>query len=156
MNIDPSKKAKDGPLPRVYHDFFLYVKRPKPGKCPVKYCHNLSRPDRALCYKHTQQLFCLKHPEAAILHRARGHAKARGIPFNLTKNEFMEICRTSGFDFNTRPSAYRDYPSIDRIDPTKPYERGNVQIITVSANAIKANRERRAGCFFCPQTMGNN
>lgn len=154
MKIDPSKKAKRGPLPRKFHDFFLYVNRPQPGKCPVKFCQNLSGKGKgALCHKHHQQLFCYRNPEAAILHRARGHAKARGIPFHLTKDEFMEICRASGFDFRTRPSEYKEYPSLDRIDATKPYERGNVQIITVSANAIKAQRERRCGYYFGAQMM---
>lgn len=145
--IIPIKK-KRGPLPRKTYDCLQYKKNIRPGRCPVLRCRNLSvtgKRNGALCHKHRHYLWRRNHPELNTYHNVKKHAKSRGIPFQLSFPEFMEVCTLGSYDFVNRPGDYGKYPSIDRINPTKGYVVGNIRVITVSENSIKGNRERHQG-----------
>lgn len=70
------------------------------------------------------------------------NAKDRNIPFNLSLTSFKNIqrakkCYFTGIDLVDTP----DQPNsrtIDRIDPTKGYEKGNVVACSLAANKFKA------------------
>lgn len=77
-----------------------------------------------------------------MLERARSRAKRRGIPFNLTTLDFHIPSRCPILDIPLRPSegaASDNSPSLDRIDSTKGYVKGNVHVISNLANRIKNN-----------------
>jgi len=119
--------------------FYRYVKIPKLGVCPVKHCTRRSRADRSLCRVHDMRMWRAKHPERSSFVRLKGHAKERGIPFDLTFNQFMDVAKD--FPFRTdKPEDFKEYLSIDRIDNNKGYEPGNVQCLTISENAKKGTR----------------
>lgn len=49
-------------------------------------------------------------------------------------------CPVFGFKLRTGAGSFSpDAPSTDRIDPTKGYVRGNIQIISLKANTMKSN-----------------
>ena len=83
--------------------------------------------------------FRLNFPEQVLLYRTRSRAKSMGKDFNLTIDDIKipTVCPI----FET-PIVYGDTDlcaSIDRIDNSKGYIKGNIQIISNRANRIKNN-----------------
>ena len=88
-----------------------------------------------------------KNPKRTWVHGAVSSAKARskkrGIEFNLDTKHVYAItsthCPVFGLEFlfggnkNIRPAS----PSMDRLDPSKGYIKGNVVVISMKANMIK-------------------
>ena len=75
-----------------------------------------------------------------VLKVIRHKCLRRGIEFDLT---WQDVAVPSVCPVTLRPFAFGDHslegPSIDRMDPTKGYVRGNVRVISRLANAIKNN-----------------
>jgi len=90
----------------------------------------------AACTKIRRQ----KAPEAQILIRAKKNAKAFGREFTL---ELMDIvipsqCPVLGMPLVLSHKHVKDdSPSLDRLDSTKGYIKGNVWVISQRANRIK-------------------
>jgi hypothetical protein len=79
-------------------------------------------------------------PRTQLLADARKRAKRKGMEYNLSKEDLIvpEVCPVLGLvlqvgDGKRQPNS----PSIDRIDNSKGYIRGNVLIISLRANALK-------------------
>jgi len=84
-----------------------------------------------------------------MFNSARSRAKQKNIPFNLDLDFLRSIvvshCPILGVELawstnrvngnTTLPNS----PSLDRIDPTRGYVKGNVWIISHKANCIKNN-----------------
>lgn len=132
----PSKRLLDG-------GFFDYVLNPVPGICPVKFCVRRSRKGRSLCSVHDLRKWRAQHPERAVYKALRDHARSRGIVFEITFEEFMEVAKDFPFHCE-KPKERKDYLSIDRIDPRKGYVLGNIQALTVSENVSRENRFRHS------------
>ncbi len=92
--------------------------------------------------------------------RARWYdAKENGIPIEFSSYyEFAAYCRSIapkfcpvfGFELVHGGLGFRDNsPSIDRIDPKLGYIRGNIQIISNLANAMKRNATPEQLIQFC-------
>ncbi len=86
------------------------------------------------------------HPDRQRLWTTRSWARKRNIPFNLTEEDVAapKVCPVLGIPLvvNRGPRGtgpMPNSPSVDRIDPTKGYTKGNVQIISHRANAMKQN-----------------
>ena len=67
---------------------------------------------------------------------------ARRHRLNITREEFMAIripdsCPVLGIPI-TYELSRDNIPSVDRIDPNRPYEVGNIAIISYRANMIKS------------------
>lgn len=71
----------------------------------------------------------------------RFHAAQRGKVFTLELEYFRELVVRTGYDL--RHGRGPDDLQIDRIDPRRGYEPGNVQVITARDNRRKAWAERR-------------
>lgn len=78
--------------------------------------------------------------------RVRTNAKARGIEFSIEMEDLVmpDICPVLGIEIRFRtevgkPTADPFAPSLDRIDNTKGYIKGNVRIISYRANVLKNN-----------------
>lgn len=67
----------------------------------------------------------------------KADAKRRGISFSLTFEEFGALVAKLDLTTDRRSGI-----QVDRIDHTKGYEPGNVQLLHVSENTAKGNRER--------------
>ncbi len=88
-----------------------------------------------------------------IHYKAKYSAQKRGVEFTLTYEELLGIlkrqkgvCAYTGFPFTiareglTASSQKHPYtPSLDRIDPSLGYTKGNVAIVCWVANKMKSN-----------------
>lgn len=74
---------------------------------------------------------------------AKERARQRSIPFDLNLADIVvpEHCPALGLrlEVSTTRKANDNSPSLDRIDPSKGYVRGNVLVISTKANRIKNN-----------------
>lgn len=90
-----------------------------------------------------------KHPKEHWIIRAVGRAKKRalatGVPFDINTEYlvsiFPEKCPIFGteFSFIGNKTSRPESPSLDKIDPSKGYVVGNIEIISMKANVIKQN-----------------
>jgi FMN phosphatase YigB (HAD superfamily) len=79
-----------------------------------------------------------RKPENRLLMSARKRAKEKGLEFNL---EIIDIVIPSFCPVLKVPMIIgtNTAPSIDRIDSTKGYVKGNIKIISKRANTIKSD-----------------
>lgn len=81
-------------------------------------------------------------------------ARARGLDFNLTESSFPEFlpikCPFTGIklEYLTENRPNRNTASIDRIDNTKGYVHGNIQIVSYFYNSTKSNTTRKQRLNF--------
>lgn len=79
--------------------------------------------------------------EKILLAMAKNRSKNKNIEFNLTIEDIKipEICPVLGIPiFRDRGRGDDNSPSIDRIDNTKGYIKGNICVISRRANTIKS------------------
>ena len=78
-----------------------------------------------------------------ILTKTRGQARVKNLEFNLELEDILvpTHCPYLKIPIVRKLGAGRqwDAPSIDRIDSTKGYIKGNIQIISDLANRMKSN-----------------
>jgi hypothetical protein len=85
--------------------------------------------------------FRLRNPEKLLLTRARGRARQLGLEFDLAVDDLRplpSVCPALGIPL-TPPGGGGASLSIDRIDNTRGYVRGNVVIVSLRANRLKNN-----------------
>lgn len=82
-----------------------------------------------------------KDPHRTWIRHFKNKVRARGIEYNLTAEDFKvpEKCPILGISlaFTTKRSDCT--PSMDRIDNTKGYVKGNVIIVSWRANRLKSD-----------------
>ena len=86
-----------------------------------------------------------KYPERYIFNRAKSRAKKQGLDFNLSIEDIVipEICPLLGIKIKMgvytgkSGTALDSSPSLDRIDSTKGYIKGNIGVISFLANMMK-------------------
>ena len=84
----------------------------------------------------------LTHVGRRLIQVAKSRAKKRGIIFTLSCKEIdvPDECPILGIKlepFIGSPGGRDNSPSLDRIDPSKGYEDGNIQVISHKANSMK-------------------
>lgn len=81
--------------------------------------------------------------EKFILYQIKNRSKRNNIEFDLTIDDIIipEKCPILGVKLNLRANSkdYKFAPSVDRIDPSKGYIKGNIMIISMKANLMKNN-----------------
>ena len=105
-----------------------------------KDCKDNLKPTCKQCDSKIAREHKLKYPNKYLLTKAKGRAKKFGIPFDLTKEDIVvpEICPVFKklFIYGVgRRHAFS--PSLDRIDNTKGYIKGNVIVVSWRANHLK-------------------
>jgi len=80
--------------------------------------------------------------------RAKSRCRTNGREFDLTVEDVIipEVCPVFGFPLvahTGRSGAYKDSPSLDRVDNSKGYTRDNIQVVSQLANAMKADASIR-------------
>lgn len=81
-----------------------------------------------------------KNIKTSLFHSCKTRAEQKGLEFNITKDDIIipEFC-----PILLKPiicgdkENYQFSPSVDRIDNTKGYIKGNIQVISMKANKIK-------------------
>lgn len=94
-----------------------------------------------------------KHPEKTLWCNTKSNAKRRGYEFSIEVSDIVipKKCPYLGFSFHTRHEN-RDYnPSVDRIDNTKGYVKGNTQVISFLANRMKAQATQEQLILFATE-----
>lgn len=112
----------------------------KTGDCIVCGPNRRSQPTTA---KGRNEYQNLEHRKRGIVSRVKAQAKMKGIPFEIDvfDVEWNEVCPILGITLDYFVSGGRkaNSVSLDRIDPTIGYVKGNVSTISVRANSIKSN-----------------
>lgn len=86
-----------------------------------------------------------QNPVRQMIINIRSRAKSAGILFTITEDdiEHKTHCPVTGVELDyshgTKGIRNDNSPSLDRIDPTKGYEKGNVIIVSWRVNNIKNN-----------------
>ena len=83
-------------------------------------------------------------PEWKMHQRAKVRSKEIGREFSILVDDITipNICPVLGIELNMnsgKSGAYRNSPSLDRIDNTKGYTKDNIQVISQLANAMKCH-----------------
>ena len=87
-----------------------------------------------------------EHPEKYMHVKAKKRARERGIDFNIEVSDIVMPKNCPVFkkyelkkipDIKSGPKPWS--PSLDRIDNSKGYIKGNVQVISNKANSMKNN-----------------
>lgn len=82
-----------------------------------------------------------RNPERYILHTVKSRAKKKGLDFNLSKEDIFipEYCPILNIKLDIQVGGNNDKnspPSLDRIDPSRGYVKGNVRVISWRANNL--------------------
>ena len=92
--------------------------------------------------KEYQRSLRREDPINALFKHAKGRAKKRNIPFSITKEDIFipTLCPLLGIALFIGDGRVCDNsPTLDRIDSTKGYIKGNIQTISYKANRMKSN-----------------
>lgn len=89
--------------------------------------------------RENKRRFRIKNPLVALVRSVKQRAKKRGLEFNITSSDLHlpEICPVLKVPFDLRSKQYTY--SVDRIDCSKGYIKGNVRIISNKANRLKSD-----------------
>lgn len=109
------------------------------GLCISRGCKKKRGALRSVCYMHRQR--GRKNTVAYVFNALRGNAKRRGKSFSLTLDQFKEWIAEN--DYMERRGRSIFSLAIDRVDPSKGYEVGNIQILTSGANIRKRYVDER-------------
>jgi hypothetical protein len=131
--------------------------------CKNNYNHSLNKGKRAENYKnkkeqliHSYRVSKETNRERYILTSTKARAKKLGIPFNLELEDIIIpiYCPLLGIRLKHYIGRENSSPSIDKIDPSLGYVKGNVWIISFKANRCKSNLTVEELLLFC-ETMLN-
>lgn len=112
--------------------------------CVVKNCRHRfreSHPSLQLCHKHYQARWRFLNPKQAGYRALRDHAVARGLEFSIPFEYYLAVMDMAA-SFDPGAEKRGDRVTVDRKDPTIGYRMGNLQLLTLSENVAKGNRER--------------
>lgn len=87
----------------------------------------------------------------SLMESSKSRAKANGIPFNLEESDIIvpDKCPILGIPLIKNSGVHSaNSPSLDKIDPEKGYVKGNVQVISFKANAMKNNASKEELLLF--------
>ena len=80
---------------------------------------------------------------ARMVYQAKWRAKKKGLDFDITVNDISipETCPVLGIPIHRGKNKLQAYgsPTIDRMDCSKGYVKGNVRVISHRANSLKSN-----------------
>lgn len=81
-------------------------------------------------------------PQFKMVQRAKERCKKSGVEFDITTDDISipDYCPVLGIALNMnsgKSGAFKNSPSLDRIDNNRGYTRDNIQVISQMANAMK-------------------
>lgn len=81
-----------------------------------------------------------KDPRKSMLQKCQGRARAIGRECNINVEDIVipEYCPILGTKLELFSSDHKRRPSVDRVDNTKGYVKGNVRVISQAANSMKS------------------
>ena len=98
----------------------------------------------------------LRNYKKQILHRTEIRARVKGLEFDIDESDIVipETCPILEVPIVVGTKKDYEYsPSIDRIDNSKGYIKGNVQIISKKANSMKNSATPTELITFCKNIL---
>lgn len=93
--------------------------------------------------KVSNKLYRINNPETYLWTTAKARAKKLGIAFNITKYDIVipNFCPILGIPIvlNVGNGRSPSSPSLDRVDNSKGYIKGNICVISDRANRLKGD-----------------
>lgn len=80
-----------------------------------------------------------RHPIRYAYEAIKDSAKKRSIPFKISFDDFKDWCNETGYADEKGKQRLKHH--CDRIDASKGYEKGNLQILNERENIQKRNRD---------------
>lgn len=109
-------------------------------------CHNVFEitSKMTLCKECNSNRVKSQTPEWKMHQRAKQRAEQSGREFDIKVSDIYipDVCPILNIELNMnsgKPGAYRNSPSLDRIDNSKGYTKNNIQVISQLANAMKCH-----------------
>ncbi len=99
----------------------------------------------------------LGRPERVWLNRVKKRAREIGVEFSIEEEDMRipETCPLLGIPIlRTAEHNSPNLPSLDRIDPSKGYVKGNVRVISFLANAMKRDATKEQLLAFAENLPG--
>jgi hypothetical protein len=92
--------------------------------------------------------------------RAKQRCKTTGREFDLEVSDIVipDICPVLGIKLNMnsgKSGAYRNSPSLDRVDNSRGYTRDNIQVISQLADAMKCHATNEELHSFAQWILAN-
>lgn len=114
------------------------------------------------CHRLKQETYKSASPEAYLFSRLNN--KARKVEVSITKEDLRAMwdlqqgkCAVTGMHMTYYPRRMRDNTglnaSIDRIDQSKGYERGNVRLVCYRVNLMRHAGEDADLLWWCKQII---
>ena len=97
-----------------------------------------------------------RDPRYSLWYGAKSRAQEKGLEFNLDIEDIIipEKCPILEIPIQRNHGAAKfDSASLDRIDPSKGYVRGNIAVISTMANTMKNNATRSELETFCKNIL---
>jgi hypothetical protein len=95
-------------------------------------------------------------PERLIYNRIKASAKARGLEFDLEPADIIipDVCPYLGvgLEFGEGKQKKNSY-SVDRIDSSKGYIKGNIEVISLLANMMKQDSTQDEQIRFAKEVL---
>lgn len=113
-------------------------------------------PETEQKYKEMKRREFVNHYIKNLLHRTKKRALQKELEFNISEEDIIipEICPILEVPLVIGTSNNYEYsPSIDRIDNTKGYIKGNIQIISKKANSMKNSATLDELKAFCKNIL---
>jgi len=115
------------------------------------------------CYNKTKNLYRQSSPESYLYSRLNNSNKHRP-PSNLTKQDLKDMwdgqqgkCSVTGMHMTYAPRRMKNSTglnaSIDRIDQSKGYEKGNVRLVCYRVNLMRHAGEDVDLLWWCKQII---
>jgi len=132
----------------VYHRLRICQILPPVGEVMTEDHENIVKDIKENWKGKTKSFFIVKYlhlstPEGRILYRTYKKHRDNGFNFNITIDDIIipEYCPYLEIKLLTDPKDHKspNYATIDRIDSSKGYVKGNVQVISYKANSMKSS-----------------
>lgn len=111
---------------------------------------------KATWYQEKMSKMTIEEKLKLMVKRAKDRAKLKNVEFNITWEdiEYVDICPILEIPLNWGETSNKggrniDTPSLDRINPSLGYIKGNVKIISTLANMMKSSANREQINLFC-------
>jgi hypothetical protein len=104
-------------------------------KCATRDCENSAWKRDRFCPKCRSRHYKKTNPVGYFFNLLRCHARARGIDFTLTQEQFREFCIETSFK-RSRSVRTKGY-TVDRVKANEGYHIGNIQLLTHRSNSVK-------------------
>lgn len=111
---------------------------------------------KATWYQEKMSKMTIEERLKLMVKRAKDRAKLKNVEFNITWEdiEYVDTCPILEIPLNWGETSNEggrniDTPSLDRINPSLGYIKGNVKIISTLANMMKSSANREQINLFC-------